>query len=210
MGRETQLSGERTVRWIWRFNRIPRWLEHSGLPRRLNRQCGQQAWSVFKQLVEFDWRFNLKEPGWFEYGAEAMAELLGTSSRTVRRCLKALRQAEVIEYQEGTYRGQRSRFRICLPLPVQRQPDQIPVEDGGMLGARAGKEGLPRYAQGGLCGSLADPSVPLSGPLVPLSVLGNVLEEERKRGTQESLQRHGKTRERMRYGVEDVLRGKEF
>jgi hypothetical protein len=125
------------------FNPFPRWLEYSGLPALVNKELGAYSWPILKQLIELDCRYNRKEPGWYDVSQDEISDMLGISTKTVYRYLKALHKAGHIQYKPGKYKRSKGSVRIGK-LRVRKVPEEIMAINGGSCG-KTGKPYKYRY-----------------------------------------------------------------
>lgn len=108
---------------------FPLWLEHSGLPARLNAEARAGAWSVFKKIVELDCQQNAI-PDIVEVSPAALAEWTGLPAERVQRILVKLRQKRVIACFLGDDPQEPALLQIHVPLRTPRAPAEVLRESG--------------------------------------------------------------------------------
>lgn len=111
----------------------PKWLEYSGLPRRLNDEIGPEAWPLLKKLIEIDFEKGDEEERHIPLDVEDLAERTGYSTAIVEETLKSLVAHKLLN--SGKQRGAERWVEILTPLRTPRMILDIPFKKGGVQDA---------------------------------------------------------------------------
>lgn len=113
--------------------KLPKWIEFSGLPGKLNQEFGNEAWPVFKKLVELDYEKEEREDRRVFWLTSLLPERVGYSEELVRSTLVSLEKSGLIKQGHDRQRG--DFIRIITPIRTPRMILDIPFVHGGIRGA---------------------------------------------------------------------------
>ncbi len=114
--------------------KFPKWLEHSGLPARVNEALGPQGWPTLKKLIELDYVREERVGRDLDLDVVDVCECTGYDEKTVETMLEGLVREGYIVITKSK-RGSTRRYAICTPIRTPRIILDIPFEQGGVKGA---------------------------------------------------------------------------
>jgi len=113
--------------------KFPKWLEYSGLPRKLNSEIGHEAWPIFKKLIEVDYQSkDVGERRIFLLNAD-ISERVGYSKSLVDRVIKELEALEFLRLGSDPKAGPYAE--IVTPIKTPNLVLDISFSHGGVKGA---------------------------------------------------------------------------
>ncbi len=113
--------------------KLPKWIEFSGLPAKLNGEHGPETWPVFKKLVELDYEKEEREDRRVFWLESLLPERVGYAEAFVRTVLTKLEKTGLIK--QGHDRQKGDFIRIITPIRTPRMILDIPFAQGGIRGA---------------------------------------------------------------------------
>lgn len=113
--------------------KLPKWIEFSGLPARLNADHGSEAWPIFKKLIELDYEKEEREDRRIFWLESLLPERVGYAEATIRSMLEKLEKGDWIK--QGHDRQKGDFIRIVTPIRTPRMILDIPFAQGGIRGA---------------------------------------------------------------------------
>jgi len=117
------------------MNQSPRWIDFSGLPEELNTKASPHGWATFKRLLELDCLQNPESPDIIREPVDKLAQSLGLPSVLIRQILESLIDLALVKAYLPTQDMEEALFQIRTPLPTPISWKDIPIDDGGQLGA---------------------------------------------------------------------------
>jgi hypothetical protein len=108
------------------FEKIPLWLELSGLPKAMNEAARTpSAWPVFCKIVALDCRRNPSTPAPVAISIRGLAEACGISPAAAQRAAQSLRNKGWIACFLPDNEIEEALFQVKTPLPSPLTPDQV-------------------------------------------------------------------------------------
>ena len=112
--------------------RFPKWLEFSGLPKHLNETICNEAWPVFKKIVELDFEVGKPEDRRIKLDYSEVAERIGYKAELVKKIVRVLADEKYVYLSE---KGDDVWVEVVTPIRTPKLVLDISYKKGGIKGA---------------------------------------------------------------------------
>ncbi len=106
--------GNRDPLWVV----FPRWIEESGLPEEVAKECGGEGWLLFRKLIELDCDANLT-PDWFSIRIDDLFRWTGIERQKIESLLSQLQNSGWIDRTNTCFDDQTCRIVTPLSAPLE-------------------------------------------------------------------------------------------